>query len=255
MSHTLTEAGDRLRRLLPLDLPPTVSVYLVGGYEVPIEFRCLSPGCLAYTKDALDLQLQPDLEALGRWTGRGFAAVVTNTGLLYSDPDVLMATLLHEAAHRWATPRSVLHRPYEEWPELVHFFAERPKPETPQRVEQEEKCRRDRPWELHEWKFIRAALHVEHRARGMGFEGHVSSIAGAQYGLSPVDAYREALADEPARLAGIPLFEAMLVAPPAALPALFDRDVEHYSAAGRGESPKSAFDLRDRRGHGDSERP
>ena len=58
----------------------------------------------------------------------------------------------------------------------------------------------DVAWSGHDGQFLRAVAHVEHRAKLLlGFPVEAYSFAGLHIAYRPAAAYRQAIADEPAR--------------------------------------------------------
>jgi hypothetical protein len=87
------------------------------------------------------------------------------------------------------------------------------------------------PWRGHEWPFIRIALHLAHRAAGLGLDVAARDVFDARdYELSPTNRYVAALGDEPARLAGRPVTTISQLLPPAAFVALWQADVRAWAS-------------------------
>lgn len=78
----------------------------------------------------------------------------------------------------------------------------------------------------HGIKFIRRSLHLHYRAWQAGYEIGFPDMAfaGTDYDLSPAWRYRDALGDEPERMAGATLREIESTCPPVALMMLFVDD-------------------------------
>jgi len=90
-------------------------------------------------------------------------------------------------------------------------------------------CEAAIPWQGHDARWIRTSCHLEARAtRLLGFEVQSFCVAGEYYGLSPAAAYRQALADEPAQLAGEPFATIRQTRPPQALIDLWRADLQAW---------------------------
>lgn len=245
MTQTLDETVGRLRALLPLDFPDSLPIYLVGRYEIPPHLARVGEmsSCLACTSHVMDMQFRRELERNRRWRGRGFAVQICDIQLFY-EPDELLRVLLHEAAHYFDCAQPLLLRPVEELPADLQYLDELPAVEN----EAEEQARLDakiaadrlaRPWRSHEWRFIRAAGHLAHRATLNGRPTSPDDLFFPQfYGLSPMRDQLAALGDEPERCAHLPLREVMATDSPPALIELFEADRARYAArATAGGSP------------------
>ena len=78
-------------------------------------------------------------------------------------------------------------------------------------------------------RFIRVALHLRHRADRAGMLVPMFFFcAGNQYGLSPPNRYREALSDEPDRLAGLSIREILATPYPKTFWRLWTTDLAHW---------------------------
>jgi hypothetical protein len=85
------------------------------------------------------------------------------------------------------------------------------------------------PWRGHEWAFIRAALHLAHRAAALGVDLTPRDVFDAEtYGLTPTGRYVAALGDEPDRLAGCDFATVARTPPPAAFGELWLADVRRW---------------------------
>lgn len=90
------------------------------------------------------------------------------------------------------------------------------------------------PWTYHGLWFIRAAIHLCHRAREAGFTGaniNTMRVADSSYGLSRPARYCEMLGDETERLADVPLSELLGRDSPAEFRELFAADCAAWRAA------------------------
>ena len=87
----------------------------------------------------------------------------------------------------------------------------------------------DVAWVGHDGHFLRTVAHVEHRARALlGSPVQAYAVAGLLYGLSKAEGYRQALADEPAKLAGEPFTEIMQTRPPQSFIDLWQADLRAW---------------------------
>jgi hypothetical protein len=245
----------RLLEIFPAELAGA-AVYILTGDEAGPGFLDLGTACIAYTGAALDLKLQPRLEALGRWSGRGFATIfpqfeqyVQQMSSLVSNaverssgghllPDtfagdlverIVWSTTLHEFSHHvehlleWHLT-AIPGTSQSEWvaEPTDQVYAKFPRNNQP-------------PWlwpGYHGDRFVRAAAHVFHRAARFGIddEEFAYSFAGDRYGLSPASAYAQALADEVQAHSGEPISLILESPPPEAFQQLWRADVARYHA-------------------------
>jgi len=85
------------------------------------------------------------------------------------------------------------------------------------------------PWWQHGLEFTRRALHLHYRATVAGFDVPLDGLcAGPKYALAPPESYRDALGDEPARMAGATFTEILRTPLPIEFRELFRRDCAHY---------------------------
>jgi hypothetical protein len=85
------------------------------------------------------------------------------------------------------------------------------------------------PYAGHEARFIRAAVHLQHRASIAGVTVAPSRLcAGREYGLSSANQYRNALGDEPCRLAADSIRELLDRHPPEAFSRLWAEDAARW---------------------------
>jgi len=219
-------AESLCRTVAPLDLGD-VPLYIVPQSRLPDELGGKSV-CDGFTAPCLDLYLQ---DVIGpAWRGRGPGMVVNDTDFSERmDADDLESAVsgivLHELAH-------ILERPA--------LYRDR-QGDDPMRVQFEALCMGDAvahepapaetaaPFQGHGLRFIRIALHLRHRAEMAGtlvsLSGH---CAGSQYGLSHPNRYREALGDEPARLADRRIREILDAEYPEAFWCLWTADMAHW---------------------------
>lgn len=94
------------------------------------------------------------------------------------------------------------------------------------------------PWHLHGPRFIRALIHLEHRAKRAGHRVGLYTMARfSTYALSPAWMYREALGDEPRRMVDRSFVEINAEAMPASFVRLFNSDALAWvNASGGPES-------------------
>jgi hypothetical protein len=215
--------------------------YVVLRPDLPAEYQGGEGGALALTSRHLDLMLRPTLERQRRWRGRG-PAILLDPVAVAADaghrprpsrrrvfPAVAMGIVLHELAHIIdGGPRD---DEVEPDPGLIQFGrltlaadltgAEAPTNGPGATV----------PWRGHEWPFIRIAMHLAHRAAGLGAPVTPTDVFDARdYELSPTHRYVAALGDEPERLAGWSITTINNSSPPAALVALRRADVRAWKS-------------------------
>jgi hypothetical protein len=221
------------RRIAPLDLGDA-PLYIVPQSRVPANLGGKSV-CDGFTAPSLDLYLK-DVIGPG-WRGRGGCIVVNDTdfgGMDAADIETAVSAIaLHELAH-------ILERPA--------LYRDR-RGEDPLRVQLEalivgqmiaEDTATAKPFDGHGAGFIRAALHLRHRADVAGMLIPLFYYcAGNHYGLSHPSRYREALGDEPARLAEAS-FKQILASPyPTAFWRLWTVDTAQGLSPGCSESERS----------------
>ncbi len=213
------------RAVAPLDLAGA-PLYIVRQSRLP-EHLGGKAVCDGFTCPRLDLYLR---EAIGpAWQGRGPCMVINDTDFGRLDaPDAechMLATVLHELAH--ILERPPVDRAGEDMDEAKLIFEslcvghavsrETPPDETAA------------PFQNHGLRFIRAALHLRHRAQAAGVLVTLSGCcAGRRYGLSHLNLYRKALGDEPARLAGLAIRDILRTPYPKAFRRLWAADVAHW---------------------------
>ncbi|NLF07809.1 MAG: hypothetical protein GX594_07485 [Pirellulaceae bacterium] len=210
---------------------PERTVYIVLASEAPRDFICPTAG--AYCARHLDLTLRECLA--DRWTGRGAAMLLNDRAiwrcvrgrcgrrwnLLRNE---LAAACVHELSHVVSRPviqSETETNPIEARPtsEYLRQFCATPITEREARVR----------WAGHDAGFIRTAEHVGCRMqRQLDFRLQPPYINTEDYGLSSAWQYHAALADEPSRLADLPLTELSVIAPPAAFVELWRSDVRKW---------------------------
>jgi hypothetical protein len=219
---TLLAQAESLCRTIAPDLDGQ-SLYIVPQSQLPDELGGRSI-CDGFTTPKLDLYLR---DVFGtNWRGRGPCMVIDDTDFAGLDAvdieQAVMATVLHELAH-------VLDRP------PVQGYGP---PADPGRMKFEALCvghavaaepAATVPYAGHEARFIRAALHLQYRASRAGVTVAPSRLcAGREYGLSPANQYRNALGDEPCRLATDSIRQLLDRHPPEAFSRLWAEDVAHW---------------------------
>ena len=187
MNHWTDKAEEVCRAGAGSDLAG-VPVYIFAAADVPPELRPV--GAAGFTAPFLSDALRPWLESQGRWQGAGFATVI-DAAQLPADPWNLIAAAVHELAH------------YIEYRALARSMGVDELPIATAALvascrEPLEAPAATKPWAMHDCSWIRAAIHLRHRAvkanHWFSFEGmHVS---GTRYGLGCAWHYAELLADE-----------------------------------------------------------
>jgi hypothetical protein len=243
---------SRLRELLPLDLPAALPIYFVGRKELCARFD--SPACIAaaYTKVYLDLELRPLLECMGRWKGRGFAAVFFEEHFQRLPASVIQPALInvaiHESAHFFEDAESGWRKDPGEWPpemqstfDELRFESAGNQGAAVIREADPLRAQMPRPFLHHEFAFIRSAIHATARAfiKGWGASGHLfplgSSFGGEFYGLSDSGEYERALGDEISRMLEMPIIQILKTPAPARFMRLWKADLERLQKKWRRE--------------------
>lgn len=232
MSEHLRFVESALRTLLPVDFPPSVPIYVVSQWDAGGEFYVepspFESEYAAYTSLSLSAQLQEHLKASGRWDGDGFAIVVQE----HAAPTgrELIEVALHESAHRF---QRLAEQPVDEStvevpPADVDRLRNRV---SAAHIDVETVLRQlDRfaplpRWHNHGPDWIRAALHVSHRANAHGFATDPAAMGVDGYLLADPLAYSLALGDEPARRVKEPLCDVLTDPPPTAFVEFAARDL------------------------------
>jgi hypothetical protein len=161
-------------------------------------------------------ELGLSLKSSGAWGLHRLGLIVVADAVV-DEPVLLASVVCHEAGHEVLVPESVavpesdlagldvlLSSPWQTWP--LH---------------------RGAPWSGHDWKWIRAVVHIQHRMQGHGLVTVPAAIADlSAYGLSPLTSYAEALGDEPSRLDWVPVTEVLARPCPAEFESLWTADVQ-----------------------------
>lgn len=215
-----------LRDAFPLDAPP--ACYVVRQTELPEEFQSTAA---AYTGSNLSRQLRPFLEQANRWRGEGFAVVV---GDVVGSNFVRVARLLiHELGHNVTCAPGPVEGP-DPFGDKIQQIAQDIGPgrmnEWADRVRD---LFRQPQWMRggdHGMTWIRATLHLVHRAQRQGIAPDPGEcfIAGAAYGLSPAGAYWRALAPEIAAAEFRPVAEILQAPAPSEFVKLWETDTAQW---------------------------
>lgn len=185
--------------------------------------------CFGFTSPSLDLYLRKDIG--DSWRGRG-ACMAINDLRYTADLDAkdveldFFAIVLHELAH--VLERSLL---FEERKDVeparllfesivVAYYVQEPPPDVASKMLMHQ----------HDDRFIRAALHLHHRADAVGMEAAPWLVCPTRdHGLSHWRAYHEALGDEPSRMFEASLREILATPPPEAFSVLWAADQARLS--------------------------
>lgn len=231
-------------KVAPRDLDDT-PVYVIDTAEL------FPGGCLLWggTSGSLDWIAKPYLEAVGRWRGRGVAIALNFNAIEEADPTgysvmpLLRETTLHELAH--ALERTVF---ASDW-EPVGDDAAMLRHAYDTHVVSEHVPSMVGPWnDGHGDRFVRACLHLYHRARGVLAPVYdVDRLcAGTFYGLSSARLYLDALTGEPELLRDAPIRDILATPAPAEFAELFARDTMAWQRAAAVYHPvceeKTVFD-------------
>ena len=219
------------RQIAPLDLGDT-PLYIVPQSHLPDHLGGKAV-CDGFTSPSLDLYTK---NVIGpAWRGRGPCMVINDTDFdERMDPadieSAISGIALHELSH-------ILDRP---------VVRHKPSPAAdPVRLRFEALCMGDAvtrepapaeiatPFQGHGHRFIRAALHLRHRAEQVGVLVPMFYFcAGSQYGLSHPNRYRDALGDEPAQMADTSIRDILDTEYPKAFWRLWTADVAHWHSNG-----------------------
>ena len=196
----------------------------------------LGQSCCPFGYTTLDLDLLLKAQIGNAWQGRG-ACIVVNDAAVYGEalPDSLTADFcgiaLHELAHVLQRPRLFTDRPEPTEAEVqaqIRQLAAHVSDESPEEPSV--------PWARHDLPFIRAFLHLAHRAEQAGYPVCTAAFcAGPLYGLSSALTYRRALGDEPDRTADQPIREILRQPFPQECLPLFISDVGRWEREQRPE--------------------
>jgi hypothetical protein len=221
-----SRAESLCRQVAPLDLVDT-PLYILPQSRLP-DYLGGKSICEGYTAMSLDLHLKAFIGSA--WRGRGACMVINDTCFSdWMDADeielTVSAIVLHELAH--ILERSTNYRDRQgEPPVRIQFEALCIGDAVAREAELEEiAC----PFLGHELRFIRAALHLRHRADVLGTLVPLYGYCGGnQYGLSHPSRYREALGDEPTRLADMSIRDILNTESPEAFRFLWATDMAHW---------------------------
>jgi hypothetical protein len=218
-------AESLCRRIAPLDLGD-VPLYIVPQSRLPVG-RFGKSQCDGYTTGSLDLYCQRTIGSA--WRGRGACMVINDADVAGMEPldaelffDVIA---VHELAH--ILERSALYhdrakvapRQLRQEAAGIARLVAADAPDAEKIV----------PFLGHGARFIRAALHLCHRAQAVGAWIAASRVFyGARYGLSHAAAYRKALGTEPRRLANVRMHDILRSPAPKAFSRLWTADVVHW---------------------------
>lgn len=210
------EAEDLGRLLAPLDLAG-VPLHVLSDDRLPEHLRC-GCDCGGYTSPLLwaEVGLPPSA-----------CIVAAADALARTAPSAeefrlaVLEVTVHELGHilSFSSPFRV---PAAGIEATLRCLGEPPGPDF-DRFAAADARRTVKPWADHGAEFVRIVLHLQHRARRLGVP--VCPIAaGADYGLSSLDRYREALGNEPERFARLAFSEIKRLPPPRAFAALWEYD-------------------------------
>ena len=165
----------------------------------------------------------PDAQAVDPSLPFGLSAIVLNTRLVRRTDDQI-ATLLHELGHAVEIAfqvipltMSVAEVAAETRVELKTFTCNAREPLTP-------------PWvaDRHTLRWLRATLHLCHRAQAVGYTIDVEAVASLLPAFSPAAAYLAALGPEPALCRNDSLQDILSRPAPDAFQALWNADVQPW---------------------------
>lgn len=213
---------------------PIGPIYVVDAADLGQE---IIPDCYGMTGAGMALTLQPFLESCGRWRGAkdAFACIMATDRyrqcLPHDAPLTLIqealrakfaGILLHEFAH-YVEFRNVLRIVRELGVEPGAFD---PLPEKEITCPPDDADKREiEPWRHHAWTFIRAGLHLAHRAN---VPAYALALTGKHYETSPVQSYESLAADEVEQRQDEPLSTILADPPPPGFCELFDADCRRY---------------------------
>lgn len=222
VNDIISKAERLCRRVAPRDLAG-VPLYVVPQSRLPRELGGRSV-CYGYTHPRLDLHLK---DYIADWQGRGHCLVVNDCDLGQLDArDAeahVRAVALHELGHILERPADgegidERRRVFEAL--CVGYAVSREAPTDENAAP---------PFRDHGLRFVRTCLHLWRRAQAAGWEVPLSGYcAGRQYGLSHINMYREALGDEPRRLAGYAIRDIINAPYPREFRRLWDEDMAHW---------------------------
>lgn len=221
------EAVELCSSLAAHDLPG-MAVYVLPLSSLDERPAVASECTYAFTSRTLDLEMHRDGQ-IPRWLGRGFCCVINDEKMLATGRSNnacrtlfrldWLGAAVHELAHamiygrEWYIGGSVLrHRIYAESRERAR--SKQPPPDW------------TAPWASHDAPWIRAALHLCHRANALHvpLNGERVGVAGQNYGLSEPAKYSDALGGERFAFEGMSIRNVLATPAPAAFERLFSFD-------------------------------
>jgi hypothetical protein len=219
----VTEATCRV--IASRDLGDT-PVYIVPQSRLQADLAGPSR-CEGYTTGSLDLYCR---EAIGaEWRGRGACMVINDTDIGSMDPDDIelyfQVVAIHELAHILERPALYHDRLPTDQAALQGEAADIAKRIAADALPVEDVV----PFLGHGARFIRAALHLCHRAQAAGVPVAPAQVcAGSNYGLSHATCYRDALGTEFGWSAGDRMLNILRRPAPKAFSQLWTADVVHW---------------------------
>jgi hypothetical protein len=226
VANLCARAETLCRRIAPLDLAG------LPLYVVPLSrIKSILGGpsvCDGFTSHSLDLYLRHDIGS--SWRGRGPCMVINDLQFGDEAPEdierAVFAIVLHEFAHILERSWSFRDRSDAEPARLAFeaivlaaYVQDPPNEDMPERPGLQD----------HGERFIRAALHLRHRAEAAGVcIGPALVCPNRLYGLSHANAYRDALGDEPVRLADARIRDVLASPPPEEFSRLWADDLAHW---------------------------
>ncbi|MCG3127429.1 MAG: hypothetical protein CHACPFDD_02289 [Phycisphaerae bacterium] len=186
----------------------------------------------------LDLILRSTLERKRRWRGRGPAILIDAAAIAAAARyrprtarkrvflPALLSIVLHELAHVIDMEFVPKREPDDWWVRAGRrLFSEPAAPDNRPTNGPGAPV----PWRMHEWPFIRIAMHLAERASAAGISVSPRDVIDlGEYGLSSTFQYALALGDEPARMAGCDFEAIRRATPPTAFTELWWADVERW---------------------------
>lgn len=186
----------------------------------------------------LDLILRPTLEQRRRWRGRGAAMLIDADAIARAAryrprmtrkrvfSTAFFGIVLHELAHILDMDFVPRREPEDWWVRAGRrLFSEPAAPDSRPTNGPGAPV----PWRMHEWPFIRIAMHLAERTADAGVLPH-NVIDLSEYGLSSTFQYARALGDEPQRMAGCDFATIRGTTPPIAFADLWNADVDRWVA-------------------------
>ncbi|HMQ15313.1 MAG TPA: hypothetical protein PKC49_05005 [Phycisphaerae bacterium] len=212
-------------------------LYVLLRSELPADMRG-DGETLGCTMKHLAAIVRPELERLGRWRGIGPAMIIDAAGVaatLARRPresrrrcflPAFLAIALHELAHILDVGIDDANPAADPPAGLVALGRRILAAEAAGELPPTNGDGADIPWRWHEWRFIRIAIHLAHRATCAGVDVSPLNVFDAPaHGLSDTWEYAAALGDEPQRMASLD-FAAIRAAPvPPAFAAVWRRDM------------------------------